>query len=176
MFRAFVLFFLASALGGCVSDNNAQRVQAEAVLHGEAQACDAGAGKSHLEKAKCLNAAIRRTTYMYSTAKDLLDQQMALREVLSAKVDRHELTVEEAHLQFAQATSGLTEQATARAQQQQELINQRNANALAVMAAMNQMAPKPQPVPVYQMPVTQPRAPVNCTSTPMGQTVYTNCY
>jgi hypothetical protein len=176
MFRSVGLIFLATALGGCASNNNAQRVQAEAVLQGESQTCSADAGKSNLEKSQCLNAAIRRTTYMYSTAKDLLDQQMALREVLSAKVDRHELTIEEARLQFAQATSGLTEQAAVRAQQQQELISQRNANFLAAMGAINQMAPKPQSVPVYQMPATQPSAQVNCTSTPMGQTVYTNCY
>jgi hypothetical protein len=161
-------------LAGCVSDQSAVQVQAKADFQTAKEECESSATlKTHLEKAKCLNDAFRRTEYAYASDKDLLDQMMAQREVLAAKIDRHELTKEEADLQFAQFKSGLVELEN---QRRQALQDQRRANTLAALSIMQGMNPPPQPLPVYQMPIARPAPITNCTSTPIGGSIYTNCY
>jgi hypothetical protein len=163
------LAFLAFALAGCISEQNALQVQAKADFQTAKEECESATLKTHLEKSKCLNDAFRRTEYVNANDKDLLDQMMAQREVLGAKLDRHELTKEEADLQFAQFKSGLVDQENQRRQAQQD---QRRANTLAALSIMQGMNPPPQPLPV---PIVHPTL-TNCTSTPIGSSIYTNCY
>jgi hypothetical protein len=163
------LAFLAFALAGCVSDQSAVQVQAKADFQTAKEECESSALKTHLEKAKCRNDAFRRTEYVYASNKDLLDQMLAQREVLAAKIDRHELTKEEADPQLAQFKSGLVEQENQRRQAQQD---QQRVNTLAALSIMQGMNPPPQPLPV---PLVHPIL-TNCTSTPIGSSIYTNCY
>jgi PBP1b-binding outer membrane lipoprotein LpoB len=173
MSKVLIALWAALFLAGCVSEQNALQVQAKADFQTAKEQCDSESFKTHIERANCLNDAFRRTEYVYANDKDLLDQMMAQRELLSARIDRHELTKEEADLQFAQFKSGLVEQENQRRQQQQD---QHRANTIAALSIMQQMNPPQQPLPVYQMPVVQPSHAVNCTSTPLGGSVYTNCY
>src|SRR5271166_3022607 len=102
MRQAPILPLAALAVAGCVSEQNALEVQARADYQTAIEQCLSENFKTHLEKARCVNSALRRTLYIYSRNKDLFDEAMAKREVLAAQVDRHEVTVEEANLQLAQ--------------------------------------------------------------------------
>ena len=167
------LLGIAVMVSGCVSDQNALQVQANADLQKAKELCNSENLKTHLERSKCDDDAFRRTVYVHSDNKDLLDELMAERELLSAKIDRHELTQEEANLQMAQGTANLNEQLNRRRQQQQE---QQAVNSIAALSLMQQMNPSQQAAPIYQPTVVRPLPTINCTSTPSGTTVYTNCY
>jgi hypothetical protein len=170
MGKAPLVLSAAILLAGCVSEQNALRAQAKANFQTAKELCNSQNFKTHLEKAKCQDDAYRRTEYVYNSDKDLLDQLIAQRETLSAKIDRGEITQEEANFQLAQFKSGLVEQENQRGQERQ-------ANAIAVLSLTQQMTQPPQPLPTYQAP-TPPNyqsTTINCTSTPIGSTVFTNC-
>lgn len=169
MDKAPLVMLATILLFGCVSQQNALQVQAKADFQTAREQCEAQNFKTHLEKSKCMDDAFRRTEYVYANNKDLLDELMAEREMLSAKIDQHNLSQEEANLQMAQFRANLVEQENQRRQQQE-------ANAVAALSLMHQMTPPPQPLPTYQLPAPSPSPIVNCTSTPIGTIVYTNCY
>lgn len=137
---------LALALAACVSD---QEYQAQLA------ACERP-GETHLAIAKCQNAA------MYSSRgsqdRDLQEVMAATREAVAAKLDRHEITEEDARLQVAQAKAQLTGE-----------HERRDLDRAAIIAAAATPAPAPFVAP--QVP-----RPVNCTSTGFGATVTTHCF
>jgi hypothetical protein len=101
MMKVYALLTVASLLAGCSPGESPGLQQAKAAQVESSNDCKAAPGKSHLEKAKCINDVIRRTTYQYAQYKDLMEQGMAMREALAAKLDRGELTSEEANLQLS---------------------------------------------------------------------------
>ena len=174
MDKASLVLLATILLSGCVSQQTALQVQAKADFKTAIGQCDSRNFKTHLEKSECIDEALRKTEYIYVQNKDLVDELIAEREVLSGKIDRHELSQEEANLQLAQFRANLIEQENQRRQQQR-------ANAIEALSLMHQINPPSQPVqtyqpPTYQSPPASPSSITKCTSTPLGTTVYTNCY
>jgi hypothetical protein len=160
---------LAILLAGCSSQQNALRAQARTEYQTAKQLCSSQNFKTHLELDKCQDEGYRRTEYAYDKDKDLMDQLFAERELLGAKIDRNEITQEDADLQLAQFKTNLIEQARQRQQEQQ-------ANAIAARSLMQQLNPPPQPAPTYQV-VPSYVAPthMSCNSIQAAGTVFTNC-
>lgn len=149
------LAMIAAVLGGLTLTSCARQHLAEAqkVFSQRDAECSAqnSGDKSYLARAHCLEPAWRAVFAARGTPSDLGDVYLATRSDLAAKLDRGEITLEEAKLHDAQTKRELVETVLAR----------RNA-ALAAM-------PPPAPAPVQI-------APQQTTCTRFGNTVNCNSY
>jgi hypothetical protein len=170
--RAAAAIAVASALAGCAARQDPLLAQARADFKTAAETCHE-MDTTHLEKVKCKQAAYHRTSYAYdrSGTRDAMELLFAQSAVLAAKVDRHELTEEEANLQLTQMKADLVEQARERQQQEQQQL----ATAAVAMSLMRSSQPYyPSPTPWAGSMANRPLT--HCNSNQLGWTVYTNCY
>lgn len=106
--RLAAVFGLASALGGCVSVDD----QVSAEIETRRGACRQQTFRSHVERARCHNAAEVRLDEVWGA--DLAAVRWQTRLVIAEKTDRKQLTEAEAELEFAKVNADLTSQATRR--------------------------------------------------------------
>lgn len=163
----FWIFGLAvCALGGCSEQRRAEaQAQAQAEVQQQRNACVAQfPPRSHyLDKQRCLEPALRHALMVTGVPNDIAELTLASKAALASRVDRGEVTPEEARLAEARMGSEMT-----------EMTLTRQRAALAAAALMPRLAPYQLPAP-YQMSVPPSPQPMivntNCTRT--GQ--FVNC-
>jgi hypothetical protein len=132
MKRLLISLLLATGLAGCVTAAERERQFAETK-----QFCESH--KVRVEAARCLNDAEDKI-FGRTNHPDLVNLKHALRLELAAKVDKGQITKEEADTQFALAVSQMVSTANQRDAQSQQAA----AASMAAGAAMQQAnAPPP---------------------------------
>ena len=166
--RMLWVLVIAGFISGCMSTGGITPEQTAALksLADENKALVAAHKITHVEAADKYNSAIEQMAAGRLTQDDRL--LMSYRVALASEEDSGKITAAEADYNFQQRRADIV------AQEQQQRTN----NSLAAAAIIGSM-PRPQPYvlpqPQIYAPVVAPRAPFNCTSMPMGNSIYTSC-
>jgi len=133
----------------------------------EAQAADIACqtqfprgSKQYVEHANCLNDAERRIIGSRTQYPDLLNLKMTYRSALAAKVQRGEMSLEDAGVQFAQVTAAISSEELNRNNARMAVQAQQSAamgNLVAGLAALQQ--------PTIQQPARPAFVNTNCRQT-----------
>lgn len=160
------------ALGGCGLVRQAELAKAQERVAAERADCRAQHPGSHAERAHCFTAAENAILRRFADNDgDLLTLLQAKRKVLATKVDRGEMTDNDAKLEFAQFMTALKDESQRRTNANSAATAQRSAASAQMLGAAAMMMQASRPA-ITAVPTPAP--PVTTTCMPMGG--FVNCH
>jgi hypothetical protein len=159
------------ALNGCGVVRQAELAKAKEHLSAQQADCRAQHPNSQAERADCITAAENETLRPFEgNDADLLTLTQAKRRVLAAKVDRGEMTDDDAKLEYAQFMAAVKVEAQRRRNADSAAAAQQSAASAQMLGASALMLQASRPAPIT---VPTPAPTVTTTCMPMGS--FVNC-